>query len=101
MLATDRAAIPAEPRRASQPPASRASRRPRDEPRNRQRSRPIHGMRTLALLLLAASSAAAQSRARDLGVAPGIFTPGAYNAITDVACVKVGHATVIVGDSIH
>ncbi len=44
---------------------------------------------------------AARVRARALGVAPGIFTPGAQNAITDVAGVLVGHATVIAGDSIH
>ena len=50
-----------------------------------------------------APSAHAQSRvrARDLGVAPGIFTPGVHNAITDVAGVKVGHATIVRGDSIH
>lgn len=50
-----------------------------------------------------ASPAGAQSRARarDLGVAPGIFQPGVNNAITDVAGVKVGHATIISGDSIH
>src|SRR5436189_4850851 len=40
-------------------------------------------------------------RARELGVAPGIFRPGPLNAITDVAGVLVGHATVIAGDSIH
>jgi D-aminopeptidase len=42
-----------------------------------------------------------RARARDLGVAPGIFPPGANNAITDVAGVKVGHATIVRGDSIH
>ena len=42
-----------------------------------------------------------RARARDLGVAPGIFPPGANNAITDVAGVKVGHATIVQGDSIH
>jgi D-aminopeptidase len=61
-------------------------------------------------LILACVSAAAfvspataqtRARARDLGVAPGIFRPGANNAITDVAGVKVGHATIISGDSIH
>ncbi len=46
-------------------------------------------------------SAQTRVRARDLGVAPGIFKPGANNAITDVAGVKVGHATIISGDSIH
>ncbi len=40
-------------------------------------------------------------RARDLGVAPGIFKPGPLNAITDVAGVLVGQETVIVGDSVH
>ncbi|HEX6058338.1 MAG TPA: P1 family peptidase [Gemmatimonadaceae bacterium] len=40
-------------------------------------------------------------RARDLGVAPGIFQPGTQNAITDVAGVRVGHATVVAGDSVR
>ncbi len=41
--------------------------------------------------------AEAGPRARDLGV-PFEGTPGALNAITDVAGVEVGHATVISGD---
>ena len=40
-------------------------------------------------------------RARALGVAPGVFTPGALNAITDVKGVLVGQTTVIAGDSVH
>jgi len=55
-------------------------------------------------LLLAALPAFAQSgraRARDLGVAPGIFSPGPLNAITDVSGVKVGQTTITSGDSIH
>jgi len=36
-------------------------------------------------------------RARDLGVAPGVFPPGPLNAITDVEGVRVGHTTVIEG----
>ncbi|MFQ5706704.1 MAG: P1 family peptidase [bacterium] len=40
-------------------------------------------------------------RARDLGVVVGVFPTGKYNAITDVKGVRVGHATVIQGDSIH
>ena len=39
-------------------------------------------------------------RARDAGVVVGIFQPGAHNAITDVAGVRVGHAT-IHRDSVH
>ncbi len=40
-------------------------------------------------------------RARALGVAPGVFTPGPHNAITDVAGVRVGHATIRAGDSLR
>ncbi|MGH7586581.1 MAG: P1 family peptidase [Gemmatimonadales bacterium] len=43
----------------------------------------------------------AQVRARDLGVAPGVFRPGPANAITDVAGVRVGHATIRRGDSVN
>ena len=42
-----------------------------------------------------------RARARDLGVAPGVFKTGANNAITDVAGVLVGHTTVIEGDSVN
>ncbi len=42
-----------------------------------------------------------QVRARDLGVRPGIFQPGSFNAITDVEGVRVGHRTLIVGDSVR
>jgi D-aminopeptidase len=41
------------------------------------------------------------ARARALGGAPGIFRPGALNAITDVAGVRVGQATVVDGDSVR
>jgi D-aminopeptidase len=40
-------------------------------------------------------------RARDLGIAPGIFQPGDNNAITDVSGVLVGQTTVWEGDSIR
>lgn len=40
-------------------------------------------------------------RARALGVAPGIFRTGEHNAITDVAGVRVGHATLVAGDSVN
>jgi D-aminopeptidase len=57
--------------------------------------------------LAAAQIAAAQThpagraRARDLGVAPGIFKTGELNSITDVAGVRVGQVSVVSGDSIH
>jgi D-aminopeptidase len=40
-------------------------------------------------------------RARDLGVTPGVYAPGALNAITDVDGVRVGHTTVIEGDKVR
>jgi D-aminopeptidase len=55
-------------------------------------------------VMLAPASLHAQDtrvRARDLGVAPGIFRPGPLNAISDVSGVLVGQATVIAGDSVH
>jgi D-aminopeptidase len=42
-----------------------------------------------------------RARSRDLGVAPGVFAPGRYNAITDVDGVLVGQTTVVEGDSIR
>jgi D-aminopeptidase len=58
----------------------------------------------IGFLVSAAASSSAQGarpRARDLGVAPGIFAPGARNAITDVAGVTVGQVTVTEGDSVR
>ncbi|MBX3132542.1 MAG: P1 family peptidase [Gemmatimonadaceae bacterium] len=43
----------------------------------------------------------ARVRARDLGVAPGVFSPGALNAITDVSGVRVGQVTLIEGDAVR
>jgi len=40
----------------------------------------------------------ATPRARDLGIVIGEGTPGPFNAITDVAGVRVGHTTLISGD---
>ena len=53
----------------------------------------------LAVGSLASGAVRAESeqrpRARDLGIAPGVFAPGPLNAITDVAGVEVGHSTLI------
>ena len=53
----------------------------------------------LWVLVLGFDRAAAQPRPRirDLGVSPGILSPGKENAITDVAGVRVGHRSVIRG----
>jgi D-aminopeptidase len=63
-------------------------------------------MRTRAAVLLAAVAAAAAAeesrpRARDLGVAPGVFAPGPANAITDVSGVLVGHKTLVAGENVR
>ena len=66
---------------------------------------PSH-LAAVALLLPAALSAqdaqpGERPRARAIGVAPGIFTPGPLNAITDVGGVRVGHTTIIRGDTVR
>ncbi len=53
------------------------------------------------LLIVFASGTYAQQRARDLGIRIGVMTPGKWNAITDVPGVKVGHTTIVRGDSIR
>lgn len=58
----------------------------------------------LVSVLLSAVVAAQPSvrpRARDLGVAPGVFDPGPLNAITDVAGVRVGQVTLREGGRIR
>jgi len=53
------------------------------------------------LSLFAEMAITADLRIRDLGITPGIFSPGPFNAITDVAGVKVGHRTIWEGDSVR
>ncbi|HEX9500649.1 MAG TPA: P1 family peptidase [Thermoanaerobaculia bacterium] len=55
-------------------------------------------MHTLALLLALAMT---RPRARDLGITIGSMPIGPLNAITDVAGVRVGHATLVRGDNIR
>jgi len=40
-------------------------------------------------------------RARDLGIQPGAGSSGTLNAITDVAGVRVGHTTLVAGDTVR
>lgn len=60
---------------------------------------------SMAVLLVALAAAAASQerrpRARDLGLAPGVFGPGSLNAITDVSGVRVGHVTLVHGDVVR
>ena len=56
---------------------------------------------TILLLLPGLLLAQSRPRARALGIAPGVFPTGQWNAITDVAGVRVGQVTIDQGDSIH
>ena len=67
-------------------------------------------MRTLSILPILAVCAGTTAisvaqetrpRVRELGVSPGVFEPGRLNAITDVAGVSVGHATLNEGDNVR
>lgn len=55
----------------------------------------------LLLSALPPQIAPAAERARDLGIAVGVFPTGEHNAITDVAGVRVGHSTIIQGDDVR
>lgn len=59
------------------------------------------GALTVALCAPAWGADYNRPRARDLGVAVGVFPTGRDNAITDVAGVRVGHSTIIQGDDIR
>ncbi len=52
-------------------------------------------------LLMLLSAQAQNKRARDYGIQIGVLWPGKYNAITDVAGVKVGQVTLVAGDSVR
>jgi D-aminopeptidase len=51
--------------------------------------------------LIVVASAQPRPRAREVGIAPGIFPTGAANAITDVEGVRVGHTTIVEGDRVR
>jgi D-aminopeptidase len=56
------------------------------------------GLGAMLPLLRAAET---RPRARDLGLKPGVYPTGQLNAITDVAGVRVGHVTLIEGDTVR
>src|SRR5436189_1288210 len=53
------------------------------------------------LIAVSAYSQTARPRAREIGIAPGTLTPGPLNAITDVTGVRVGHTTIVQGDTVR
>ncbi len=56
-------------------------------------------MKKAVLLLLLAS--AVLGRVRDYGIKIGVYSPGRFNAITDVKGVLVGHKTIVEGKNIR
>ncbi len=54
-----------------------------------------------AASLLWAQEPAARPRAREIGLIVGSLAPGPLDAITDVEGVRVGHTTLIQGDTIR
>jgi D-aminopeptidase len=73
--------------------------------------KPHHGAFLIALALALATIAPAhmqtnmpknnRPRARDAGIRVGVLQTGALNAITDVAGVRVGHATIVRGADVR
>ncbi|MCB2091940.1 MAG: P1 family peptidase [Alphaproteobacteria bacterium] len=61
----------------------------------------ITAMSTMLILPNTSNAENNKPRARDIGLQIGTIAPGKYNAITDVAGVKVGHYTVNIGDDIR
>ncbi|HEV2672547.1 MAG TPA: hypothetical protein VGU74_15745, partial [Gemmatimonadales bacterium] len=61
----------------------------------------LRGFLLLLLLTAALPLQAQRPRARDIGIVIGALPTGPLNAITDVAGVRVGHATIARGDSIN
>lgn len=60
--------------------------------------------RLLVVLLFFFSIQAVQAqlkRAKDMGLSIGVLPSGKWNAITDVAGVRVGHTTLVKGDSVR
>jgi D-aminopeptidase len=59
----------------------------------------------ISVLLLVCMSfpgtAQQRGRARALGIAPGTLRPGPLNSIADVSGVRVGHTTIVLGDSVR
>jgi D-aminopeptidase len=54
----------------------------------------ITGLVACSVALIASAGAGEKPRARDLGIASGILSPGELNTITDVQGIRVGHVSV-------
>lgn len=61
----------------------------------------MHFLLFTALFFISLPLEAQHKRTRDYGLTIGVLPVGTYNAITDVAGVKVGHTTIRKGDSVR
>lgn len=66
-----------------------------------RRARRIGALSAACLIVAFVLTAQSRPRARDLGIAPGVFPPGRLDAITDVEGVLVGHTTLLEGDAVR
>lgn len=66
-----------------------------------RRREAIAWMLSLPPALRSQTPSSARVRARELGLAPGVFPCGPLNAITDVKGVRVGHVTLIEGENVR
>ena len=64
-------------------------------------NRLISGIILCTLAAVGTTGHAQLKTARELGLSPGVMSPGQWNAITDVPGVRVGHVTLRVGDSVR
>ena len=53
------------------------------------------------LLIVTLTMAQKQMRVREAGITIGVLQPGVLNSITDVPGVRVGHTTLVAGDSVR
>ena len=61
----------------------------------------VHRIVFVFIFLSSFDSFSQTKRARDYGIEIGVLKTGKFNAITDVEGVKVGHTTLVAGDSIR
>jgi D-aminopeptidase len=63
--------------------------------------KPAASFSLLFILATSLTMYAQKERLRDLGIHPGVLSPGKWNSITDVKGVLVGHTTLISGENIR
>ena len=71
------------------------------EPINKKMIRITLRILLVVFMLISIDSFAQHKRVRDYGIEIGVLKTGKNNAITDIEGVRVGHTTLIIGDSIR